>query len=347
MDYGCLALISHKMNKVSCLRSFFWPGLFYAFLFFTLFQGCQEKDHILIGFVAGTSGRVADTGIAGRDAAQMVIEQCNENGGIRGRQVDLLIKDDKQDPETARKAVQELIDQGVSAIIGPMTSDMSMAVTPLLNSARLVAVSPTAATQYLSGRDDYFFRVTSTTREFAAKSALYHIKIGDMRRIVAIYDQNNSSFSQNWLENFKTPFTKNGGEIITAMGFNKNEEQTFLGLTRKLLAYGPDGVLIIASSMDSALLCQQIRKIDSKIPVTLSDWGATEHLLELGGRAVEGVTVVQTFNRDNPNPDYQKFRKAHLKRYRREPGSIGVLTHDATQVLLRALRDQKNNQNLK
>ena len=312
-----------------------------------LFLGCTAKEPVRIGFVAGTSGRVADLGISGRDAALLTVEQCNRSGGIHGRQVRLLIEDDQQDPAIARRAVRNLIDNGVVAIVGPMTSDMALAITPVINEARVPAVSPTATTQALSGRDDHFFRVTSTTDDYAAKSARYQISSGDMHRITAAYDLGNRSFSENWLENFRKTFTGLGGEIVTAVGFNADAGRTFLSLAHELLAPGPDGVLIIANSMDSALLCQQIRKIDGQVKITLADWGATERLLELGGKAVEGVTVVQTFDRDSPSPRFQDFRKAYRERYQREPGFPGVNSHDATRVVLAALRACPRGQDLK
>ena len=310
-------------------------------------MGCSSKEPIRIGFVGGTSGRVADLGISGRDAVQLAIEACNREGGINGRPVQLLIRNDEQNPDLARQAVKDLIGQGVVAIVGPMTSDMGMAVVPLLNEARMMNVSPTVTTQTLSGRDDFFLRVSSTTREYAGKSAYYHIKSGTMRRIAATYDLNNRSFCENWLENFSAIFTGNGGEIITTIGFATDTGQSFLDVARELLAVGPDGILIVANSMDAALLCQQIRKLDAAIPITLADWGATERLLELGGNAVEGVTVVQTFDRESSVPSYQTFRKAYLERYQREPGFPGVYSHDAIQVVLTALRNQKENQSLK
>lgn len=100
-----------------------------------------------------------------------------------------------------------------------------------------------------------------------------------MRRIAAAYDRGNRSFSENWLENFKATFTALGGEIIATIGFKTDEGRTFLETARELLATEPDGVLIVANSMDSAVLCQQIRKIDPSIPITLADWGATERQL--------------------------------------------------------------------
>ena len=312
-----------------------------------LFSACGDKDPLLIGFVGGTSGRVADLGISGRDAVQLAVDQCNRAGGIHGRQVQLVMKDDQQDPDIARQAVQDMIRKGVAAVIGPMTSDMGLAVLPLLDEAGLLAVSPTGTSQSLSGRDDHFFRVCSTTREFAVKSADYQIRSGNMRRISAIYDKSNLSFCKNWLENFTETFTALGGEVIHTLEFQAGEERSFLELGRDLLRMKPDGILIIANSMDSAMLCQQIHKLDPDIAITLADWGATERLLELGGKAVEGVTVVQTFNRDNPNPRFQDFRKEYLDRFHREPGFPGVYAHDAVQVVFTALKTRKKNQTLK
>ena len=335
------------MRRINREKPSFWLGVLAGLSIGITFLGCNTTEPIKIGFVAGTSGRVADLGTSGRDAAQLVVEQCNRNGGISGRQIQLLFKDDQQNPDIARQAVHELISDGVVAIIGPMTSDMALAVTPLLNDARVPAVSPTATTQQLSGKDDFFFRVCATAREYATKSARYHVTTGDMQRIAAVYDLNNRSFCENWLENFETTFSGGGREIITAVGFKTEAKRTFLEIARELLAAGPDGVLIIANSMDSAVLCQQIRKLDPDIRITIADWGGTERLLELGGKAVEGVTVVQTINRDSPAPRYQAFRKAYMERYQREPGFPGVYTHDAAQVILAALSAQKKGQNLK
>ena len=91
-------------------------------------------------------------------------------------------------------------------------------------------------------------------------------------------------------------------------------------MQKKALLLDVNGILIIANSMDSALLCQQIRKKNKIVNITLADWGATEQLLEFGGKAVEGVTVVQTFDREHPSPAYQAFRKAYIKQLGRGAG---------------------------
>lgn len=322
-------------------------GMRVALLLCAAFAGCKPSEPIRIGFVAGISGRVADLGVTGRDAAQFAVEACNQKGGVAGRQVLLVVKDDQQQPKLAEKVVRELIAERVSAIVGPMTSDMGKAVAPIVNEAKVLMMSPTVTTEALTGLDDYFFRVTATTRYFASRNASYQIKAGRMHRLAAAYDRSNKSFTENWLANFKAAFHEGGGEILGAVGFEVVDDTTFLRIAHELLALQPDGILIVANSMDSALLCQQIRKLDTNIAITLADWGATERLLEMGGKAVEGVTVVQTFDRHSTAPRYLAFRQAYLDRFQREPGFAGVNTYDAVNVVLEAIANQKDGQSLK
>lgn len=328
------------LSRLACL------GMMTGVILGLVLSACSPPEPILIGFVGGTSGRAADLGVAGRDSVQLAIEERNQSGGISGRRVQLIVKDDEQDPEVAKRLVQELINEGVAAIIGPMTSAMGAAVAPIADQARILLVSPTVTTEELSGKDDHFFRVSSTTREFARRTALYQLKTNRMRRVAAVYDLGNRAFSENWLKNFTEAFAQ-GGQVVLTLGFQVGNDTTFLSIAQELLADDVDGVLIIANSMDSALLCQQIRKLDARIPIVLSDWGGTERLLELGGKAVEGVNVVQTFDRNSSAPRYQAFRQTYLERFHREPGFPGVYAYDATTVVLDALSRRKGEQSLK
>ena len=133
--------------------------------------GCGEKEPVLIGFAGGLSGRVADLGISGRNGVIMAVEERNEAGGMKGRTVRLVVRDDEQDPGTALRVDREMIGLGVEAIVGHMTSAMSEAAVPLMNETGTVMVSPTTTTTYLTGLDDFFIRVSATTREYASRMA--------------------------------------------------------------------------------------------------------------------------------------------------------------------------------
>ncbi len=306
--------------------------------------GCSKPEPIEVGFVGGVSGRVADLGIAGRNGALLAVELRNQAGGLAGREVELIVRDDEQNPEVAERVTRELIARGVAAIVGPMTSVIAMRMVPIANEAGMLLMSPTVATDDLSHQDDYFFRVSSSTREYATKIALYQQR---SLRVAAAYDLGNQAYTVSWLHDFRDTLAKNGGAVIRALGFKSGGDTFFLPIARDLLAAQPDKVLIVANAVDSALLCQQIRKLDARVPIVIAEWGATEQLVELGGRAVEGVTVTQFFDRDSTNPRYRAFRQLYWDRFGQEPGFAGTAGFDAANVVMDALAERRSGQSLK
>jgi len=285
---------------------------------------CSPKEPVKIGFLGGVSGRVADLGIAGRNGALRAVEMRNRAGGINGRTIELLVEDDQQDAEQAKAAVQRLIDQKVEAIVGPMTSMVAMSAVPIVNQARIVLMSPTVSTQDLSHIDDYFFRVISSTAEYAHKSADYQASQQGIRRVAVAYDLRNEAYCESWLKEYRKAFAAHGGEVVLTEPYYSGDNVNFTTLAESLLKVKPDAVVVIANSLDAAMLAQQVRKRDPYVHIATSEWAATERLSELGGNAVEGVMIAQFMDRDSNNPSFLAFRHAYIDRFSMEPGFGGV-----------------------
>ena len=133
---------------------------------------CSPKP-VTLGFVDGLSGAASDLGVSSRDGALLAVEQRNAHGGVKGRKIKLIVKDDQHDPSVAKNVVQELLDAGVEAIIGHGTSNTAMATVPLVTKAKVLMMSHTVTTKKLSVAGDYFFRVVSATDKFAIKNAKF------------------------------------------------------------------------------------------------------------------------------------------------------------------------------
>lgn len=72
-----------------------------------LLTGCRAKKPILIGFAGELTGKRGELGVEARDGAQLAVEEINANGGIHGRHITLLVRDDQGDPERARQVDAE------------------------------------------------------------------------------------------------------------------------------------------------------------------------------------------------------------------------------------------------
>lgn len=302
---------------------------------------------IRIGFVGGLTGRTADLGVAGRDGALLALEQANAAGGVDGRMLELVTADDQQNPERAVDAFKRLQDAGVSLVLGPMTSAMAMVMVPMANAAGLLLLSPTVTTSALTGLDDQFFRVISSTREYAIASARYHAQRGKLSRVAAILDMSNAAYTERWLADFEQAFQQLGGEVITRAGYRFEPGMAFAEVAQRALVNQPDGLLLLTGAVDAAQLLQQVRKLRPALPVMTAEWAATEQLLALAGAAAEGVMAAQFLDRDNQAPAYLALLKNFQQRFGRGVGFAELAGFDAMGVAVQALAAQANGETLK
>lgn len=315
-------------------------------LFTSLLIACGSKEPLRIGFIAGTSGRVADLGVGGRNGVTLALELRNAAGGINGRKIELVARDDQQNPEKARAAVQELIEQKVAAILGPMTSAMAMQVVPFGNQHHVVVLGGTVTTNQLTGKDDYFFRVLAPTKKFASANAVYQLKLGHKRFAVA-YDLRNRAYTESWLMDYKGAVESGGGKVIKNIGFESGNDVPFGDIAEELLSTKPDCIVFIANSVDAANLVQQVRKRNRKIALSTSEWAGTERFIQLAGRAAEGVVLGQYLDRYSTQLDFIEFRKRYLKRFSQEPGYPAMVSYNAANVLFEAIARQRDGEELK
>lgn len=311
-----------------------------------LLAACGADEPIRIAFIGGLSERTNDTGESGRNALILAIEQRNAAGGINSRPLELVVGDDGQDPDTARKAMSELLAAKPEVVVGPYTSSMAAAVLPLADSAGVVLLSPVITALDFAGKDDMLIRLNRTTRDNARDYARVLLARGQKRLAVA-YDVRNRAFTESWLAELAAVYEGQGGELVARVEFTSAANTPFGEVAERLQAPSPDGILFIAAAVDVARLAQQVRKLSADTPLSAVEWASTEQLLELGGRAVEGMLLAQSHNREDTSPRFVAFRDAFRARFQREPGYSAIATYDAAIVLFDALAKRGRGQPLK
>ncbi len=301
-----------------------------------IIAACSPREPLRVGFLAGLSGNVADLGEAGRNGAHIAVEEINRVGGVNGRPIELIVRDDAQSPEKAIAAANELIAAGVEAIVGPMTSTMAEVVLPLAQRAGVVLVSPTVTARKFFGQDDNLFLIMSSTREEARLSADYHFQESGVRRVAAIHDLKNLAYTESWLREFTVTFQEAGGDVLP-FPYESSAAVNFGVIAQRALNKRPDAILLVTSAVDAARFAQKIRDRDPQVLIFASQWATTDRLIELGGNAVEGMILHNYFDPHSKAPGLVRLRDNYVERFQREPGFAGVAAYDATRAVLEAL----------
>jgi branched-chain amino acid transport system substrate-binding protein len=234
----------------------------------------------------------------------------------------------------------------VHAVIGPFTSTMAAAVLPQANASGVLLMAPTVTASDLFGMDDALFLVSANAAATAARFAHELLRRGQ-RRLAVAYDLSNRRFTESWLKEFSRAMASLQGQLLVAEPFTSQIDTSFSRIVERLLAVQPDGVLLLAGAVDVARLTQSLRHSDARLPITASEWAATEVLLELGGRAVEGLLSLKNYNPDDAQQPYIGFRDAYEKRFERLPDYASVAAYDSAQVLMAALAKRQSDESLK
>ncbi len=299
---------------------------------------CGKKKPVKVGFVGGLTGRVSQLSVSARNGVILSIENANRTGGINGRLIELIIKNDENDPGVAVKVDKELIEEGAVAIIGHITSNMASSALTAIKDENVLMISPTMSTPILGGIDDNLIRTCPTNSTQALTIAGTVLKEG-IKKIAIVYDLSNRQYTEEIFVTFKDEFIKNGGRIVYLKTIGTCEK--LCDIADEMKGSDPDGFLAITSAIDAAILAQHIRKTGSNINLYACSWAQTLDLIQHGGEAVEGMVLVSMYINPVKSPGYLEFKKQYKEMFNEEVSFVTVMAYDAAEVLLTGMRESK------
>jgi len=313
-----------------------------------LLSGCADRNNpVRIGFSAMLSGPGGTPSTIVRNGAVLAVEKINAAGGINGRPVELIIKDDRGDPETALRVDQELYEAGVEAIIGHTNSLMSAAVLDFINEKELLMLSPTSSAEFLMGKDDYFFSLYPSNRRLAVTAAEFAYHQLGLRKLNTIIDTFNAIYSENYFTRFSEHFETIGGSMELEVRYDSTAEPQFNFLVEELLQGGPDGLFLITGPLNTALIIQQLYKRNVQLPFIGSEWAEDQELIDQGGPLVEQLYISNLYTTDTTNEEYQTFVENYIERFKAVPTGWAAMGYESAMILAHALENKKRTQYLK
>lgn len=321
--------------------SSFWRVGLVVLLVSTLglfFAGYIKKEPIRMGFVATLTGKQAELGLQERNGVQLAIETINASGGVAGRPVELIIRDDLGTPEGAKSADRELINMGVAAIIGHATSGQTTNGLQVTNPAHVVLLAPTTSTPLLTGKYEYFFRVHPTFLNAAQGFAKHIYRDRKLTKMAVLYDTDNAAYTEMYRTVFTDKYQTMGGVLVGEVAFSSSARPDFALLLSKLHESNAEGLLIISADMDAAMIAQRARLMGWQVPFFAAAWAQTMTLIYQGGQAVEGMEIEQASALDSQAPDFLIFIKHYSDRFGQFPAFGAAHGYEAAMVLAAALQ---------
>ena len=257
----------------------------------------RAEGPIKIGLVAALSGQSALSGEGITRGLTMAINEINAAGGVLGRKLELVRRDDESNPAKGQLAARELIDSEHCAVLfGGIDSPVSLAIVPLANETHTPLMGVWAAATKITqngANPNYAFRVSAVDALVDKKLLAYAVAKHGAKAPGLMLINN------GWGESNRTGLTATAEQTgIKLAGIEKFEEQDadLSPQASRLKAAGADSVILVANAAPGALAVKAIQRLGWTPPV-ISHWGISGgQFPQLAGSAAKNVEFVQTYS---------------------------------------------------
>lgn len=265
-------------------------------------------------------------------AAELAVEEINAAGGIQGRPLELLQRDDYADPDSAVFVATDLYEAGVSAVIGHLFSGTTLAASPVYNGGPdpVAAISPSSSSPDISTAGDYTFRICpSDLAHGVALARWVHDTLGLQRGAVLYL---NDQYGRGVRQSFVRDFTRRGGALVSIDPYLGHNTQVGPYLDR-LAKLGRVEFLVVAGNRGEAEeILRQARGRGLNMPVIGGD--GLEGIEEAGAIA-DGVYLSSAYLPTIATSANKAFLQAYRKRFPGTgfPNQPAAATYDAVHLL--------------
>lgn len=288
-----------------------------------------SREPIRIGLAGSLSDPV---GVPMKRAAELAVEEINRQGGVRGRPLELMQRDDFTDPDSAVFVATDLYDAGVSAVIGHLFSGPTLAAAPVYNggSEPVAAISPSSSSPDISTAGDYTFRICpSDLAHGAALARWVHDTLG-LERGAVLYL--NDQYGRGVRQTFVRDYLRRGGELISIDPYLGETPEVGPYLDR-LVKLGRVQFLVVAGNRaEGETILRQARSRGLQMPVLGGD--GLEGIEEAGAIA-EGVYLSSAYLPSIASEANRAFLQAYRKKFPTAslPNQPAAATYDAVYLL--------------
>jgi len=282
-----------------------------------------EAETIKIGWYGPLSGSAASVGTSGETAVKLAVKLWNENGGLLGKQIELVEYDDEGNYETSVKNVTRLIEQDeVAAIIGSHLSSSVLATSDISEEAQIIQFGTGTSEIWTNIGLSYTFRPTVCSALFnqdcfKSMQTLGATKIATLSAETE-YAQTATATVVGLIE------ATDGMEVVAQEGYTSGDTD-FSGQITKMMAAGPDGVLLNGGGEDLGKIVKQLRMQGFEGYIYGIESLADQQTLELAGEYADGVVFSCCyFVPQTPEAALSDAEREFLDAYVAEYGDVPV-----------------------
>ncbi len=281
----------------------------------------------------GLAGPLTDSvGAPMLRAATLAVQEINATGGVGGRPLELVARDDHGDPDSSIAAALELERAGVLAVVGHVYSSATLAAAPIYNGARhpVVQISPSSSAPEVTQAGAWTFRVCPSDLQHGAALARFARNQLGLNRGTILYL--NNDYGRGLRSVFAAEFVRRGGAIEDVAPYLGAEFDFGPYLDRIAVRHSSEFIFLAGNRGEAEAALRAARARGLRLTVLGGD--GLEGIERVGPLA-EGVFVSSAYLSTVETPRNQAFLAAYRARYPEAapPNQAAAASYDILHLL--------------
>src|SRR5688572_8635724 len=307
----------------------------------SLFSACVNNgaggDKVRVGVFMSLTGSTANFGISSVNGIKMAADEINAAGGINGKQVELLVQDDRSDASEAATIVTKFVTQDqVHAILGEVASSRSIAAAPIAQNAKIPMLTPSSTNPEVTKKGNFIFRSCFIDPVQGAAIAQFAAKTLNAKSAAIMVDRKND-YSTGLEKVINETFTRMGGRIVATQSYQEGDQDFNAQLT-SLKGANPEVIFVPGYYNDVGLIAKQARDKGITVPLIGGDGWDSAQLYAIGGTALNGSYFTNHYSPYDTDPKVQKFVSDYKARYNTIPDALAATAYDAAHIMFDAIK---------
>ncbi len=305
-----------------------------------LTAGLSWADTLKVGVQAPITGSYANEGQGIDNGVRLLAEQINAKGGVLGKQIEVITCDDQGTAMAAAICAKDLVNKGVSMVIGSYTSTCAEAAQKTYYKAGVLQTSDGTADALTEKGYWTFLRNSFPNSAEAEFAANYLVNVKKYKRIVVLSDF--STYADGLANATEAAIKKMGGHVVSRDKI-KADSQNFTPVLTNIKSKNPDAIFFAGYYSDGGQLRSQQIALGIKADFYGGDANDNPDFVKLAGSAAEGAFIINVPEPAAlPTPIAKSFIADYQKKYGEMPPSIwGLMNIDGMRAIIHAMEQNK------
>jgi branched-chain amino acid transport system substrate-binding protein len=291
------------------------------------------KNAAKIGFTAALTGGAAAYGKSEEEGVRLAVEEINKKGDFP---IDLLVEDTKAVPADSMNATKKLIQEKVSMIIGPMTSNEAKAAGPIIQNAKVPSLEISVTAENITDIGDCIFRNSVPESKNIPQTVKKTHKLLGYKTAAILYAHDNEQHvtAQKY---FQKTMEEEGVKVIDVETFGSKDSEYSAQLTN-IQHKAPDVIVVCSYYQEGSRILKKMREMGMDQPVLGDNGFVSPELGKMAGAAADNVYVSSMWSADRKDEKVQKFVENYTKAYGRAPDQFAASAYDGVYMAMDAMQ---------